>query len=154
MDIDEKKEEIRRLSESIKRVIEKKTGQRIELLGGMEITDEKLVSLLKEFIDGDDDRNKVFKCMPCLTESFKRLSKKLNGDPVAYAGAIALATLQAVIRRDVDSKNKIIECTYTKALTITLLKFCETMHLLEDEELENIRAKYVLQRMKEKEFDI
>lgn len=142
---DKDREALEVLREGVEKIIKEKLGVDAQLLDG-----EKAIEIIKKFARSDKTRNKVMECTPCLADAFLDLSKKMNGDSITYSGALALHTLWCCMRKDATN----MSVTYTRGLVITLLKFCETMKLLDEEELDRVEAKNLLDLMKAKDFDL
>lgn len=104
---------------------------------------DQLLSLIDAVLGEDKDRDKIVKCMPCLLDSFKSVCARLRGDHIAYAGAVAMATLMTIIEKDVTSR----KTEYSDRFTATLLKFAEIVDIIDSKELSGIKAREYLKAL-------
>lgn len=127
---------IKKINETFKKMVGE--GEHLEILKIK--GKDQLISLLESILGEDKERDKIVKCMPCLLDAFKKTCAKLKGDHISYAGAVSIATLMAVISKDIMT----METKYSDRLTATLLKFAELVDILDEKELRGIKAREYL----------
>lgn len=79
----------------------------------------------------------VMKCLPCLEDTFKEISVRHGGDPIADAGALSIKVFGECMALDLINENK----EMSEALIMTLLKFAEITKLKERRQGSKVKLK-------------